>query len=39
MEWIYSWLQRILAKRKHEVIKLRWEQANLEKKLRQLKND
>ena len=39
MNKIYEWLQRILDKRKHEVIKLRWEQANLQKKLRQLKND
>lgn len=29
--WIINWLERRLEKKKHEVIKLRWKKAELEK--------
>lgn len=35
MDKIYDWLLRILEKRKREVIRLRWQRLQLEKKVQQ----
>ena len=36
-EYIYNFLNRKLAKKKHDCIKLEWQKVELEKQLRQLK--
>ena len=36
-EYIYNFLNRKLAKKKHDCIKLEWQKVELENKLRQLK--
>ena len=37
LQWINQLLNRRLRKKQHEVVKLRWQQAELEKLLEQLK--
>ena len=36
-EYIYNFLNRKLAKKKHDCIKLEWQKVELEKQLQQLK--
>lgn len=37
--FILNFLNKKLAKKKHDVIKLQWQKAELEQKLKQLKQD
>lgn len=37
MEWIYRWLERLLFKRRHEVMRLRFQKIKIEQELDRLK--
>lgn len=39
INWIYNKLLQIRSKKKQEILKLKWEQAELEQKLKQMKSE
>ena len=39
MEWIYRWLERLLFKRRHEVMRLRFQKIKIEQELEKAKRN